>query len=364
MGSALGESATPAAQRGGVGTGRAAPAQAPTASSIDPALQRTSQRLLADARPLRGGVVAVHVPTGRVLAFHEYRRAGQHGHPLTQALAPAASLFKLVTTVALFEHAHVTPGERVCISGGEHTVERRHLMPPPPGSAGVRCGPFEEALGHSRNAAYAQLVTEHLARADLLEVAERLGFNRPLPFDVPAQMGLLDLPYNDLEFARTATGFRGNRLSVLGAARLALLVASGGLDRSMSTRLPMEPAAAPRLLAAETARRLRRMMEITVQGGTSLAAFSDEQGKSYLGGIRVAGKTGTLQPTPGGPITSWFVGFAPSRAPELVVSVMLENAPVWRRKANLVARDVLRAYFHAAPGVSHPYEDGVPDGSG
>jgi penicillin-binding protein A len=334
------------------------PALAPGRTSLDPALEGASRRLLAEARPVLGGIVAVHVPSGKVLAWQEFRRPGQHGHPNARALVPAASLFKLVTAVALFEHGHVTPNDSVCIAGGEHAIALEHLTPPPPGATGVSCRPFEEALGHSRNAAFAQLATEHLARLDLLEVAERLGFNRPLPFDVPAEMGVVDVPYNDLEFARTAIGFRGSRLSVLGAARLALLVATGGKDRSMTFEADTEPVDGQTLLAPDTARRLRRMMEITVHSGTSREAFADEHGKSYLPGIRVAGKTGTLQPVAGGPTASWFVGFAPSRTPELVVSVLLDNSPVWRRKANHVARDLLRAYFQASPGVTHPYEGG------
>jgi cell division protein FtsI/penicillin-binding protein 2 len=328
---------------------------------LDPDLQAASQRLLAEARPVQGGIVAVHVPSGRVLVLQEFRRAGQRGHPLTQALVPAASLFKLVTTVALFERGGVSPSDSICISGGERGIERSHLTPPPPGSAGVSCHPFEEALGHSRNAVFAQLAIEHLLRRDLLEVAEHLGFNRPLPFDVPAEMGVLEVPYNDLDFARTATGFRGTRLSVLGAARLGLLVATGGKDRPMifqSSTPAGEATDAEQLLDPQTARRLRRMMEVTVHSGTSLEAFTDARGQSYLGSIRVAGKTGTLRPTAGGPTASWFVGFAPSRAPEVVVSVLLDNSPVWRRKANHVARDVLRAYFRTSPGVTHPFDDG------
>lgn len=336
-----------------------AAAPAPGRPSLDPALQATSHRLLAEARPVVGGIVAVHVPSGRVLVWQEFRRRGQHGHPNTRALVPAASLFKLVTTVALLERGGVSPQERVCIAGGERGVERSHLEPPPPGAAGVLCRPFEEALGHSRNAAFAQLAVRHLTPHDLREVAGHLGFNRPLPFDVAAEMGVLEVPDDDLGFARAATGFRGSRLSVLGAARLALLIATGGEDRTLTFgAAPPDPAAGDSLLAPATARHLRRMMEFTVHSGTSRQAFTDAEGRSYLPGIRVAGKTGTLQPVAGAPTASWFVGFAPSRAPELVVSVLLDNAAVWRRKANQVARDLLRAYFHDSPGVTHPYEDG------
>jgi cell division protein FtsI/penicillin-binding protein 2 len=118
----------------------------------------------------------------------------------------------------------------------------------------------------------------------------------------------------------------------------------------------LDAVAAP--LQTSTARRLRRMMEFTIHSGTSRGAFTDPDGRSYLGNIRVAGKTGTLRPSVDGPTASWFIGFAPSRAPELVVSVMLDNSPVWRRKANHVARDVFRAYFHDAPGVTHPFAGG------
>jgi peptidoglycan glycosyltransferase len=331
-------------------------------SSLDPALQAVARRLLAEARPMMGGIIAVHVPTGRLLAWQEYRRPGQTGHPITQAITPAASLFKIVTTVALFERADVSPRSPICISGGEHSIERVHLIPASPGDADVLCRPFEEALGYSRNAVFAQLASERLTRGDLIDVAARLGFNRPLPFDTPAEMGVLDVPHDDLAFARTAAGFRGSRLSVLGAARLALLVASGGRAKRMTfdplasgdDEPMLDRVAAP--MQPSTAQRLRRMLEFTIHSGTSRGAFSDSDGRSYLGNIRAAGKTGTLRANATGPTASWFTGFAPSRAPELVVSVLLDNSPVWRRKANHVARDVFRAYFQGAPGVTSPFE--------
>lgn len=337
-------------------------AAVPGASTLDAELQTATQQLLAAARPVTGGVVAVHAPTGRILAWQEYRRQGQMGHPLTDAVTPAASLFKIVTAVALFERSPVLPTTIVCINGGERGIERLHLSAPEP-RVRAGCDPFGEALGFSRNAVFAQLATEHLLRTDLIEVAEQLGFNRPLSFDKPAMLGTLSVPYNDLEFARTAAGFGQSRLSVLGAARLAYLVANGGRERRMTLRVPSVPEApatdAEWLMRPSTAERLRRMMEVTVHSGTSLEAFSDARGASYLGGIRVAGKTGTLKPASHAPTASWFIGFAPSRSPELIVSVMLENSPVWRRKANHVARDVMRAYFHARPGVSHPFETSV-----
>jgi cell division protein FtsI/penicillin-binding protein 2 len=210
---------------------------------------------------------------------------------------------------------------------------------------------------------HAQLASQHLRPGDLLEVAERIGFNRPLPFDVNAELGTLTVPHDDLEFARTAAGFSETRLTPLGAAYLAFLVANAGrgaqltiVDSVGAYRAPEGKLDLGQVLSANTAWRLVRMMEVTVHGGTSLSAFSDEHGRSYLNSIRVAGKTGTLQLTPDSPTTSWFTGFAPSRNPRVVVAVLLQNGRVWHRRANQIGRDMLRQYFadRGAPGVTAP----------
>ncbi len=330
----------------------------PTANvalTLDPALQRDAERLLDEAHPKAGAVVAVDLRTGRMLAWAERRREGRGASVITTPHAPAASVFKLVTTAALFEKSDVTPSERVCIAGGMRSIERRHLDPPRAGD--VHCGPFFQALGHSRNAVYAQLATHRLMRADLIEVAERLGFNGRVPFDVRVPLGTLDVPYEDLDFARTAAGFRGSTLSPLGGAYLAAVIAAGGLsprlriiDEPERRNAPLETEG--RVLAATTAHRLERMMEVTVSAGTARPAFHDDLGHPLLGSVQVAGKTGTLHPSEaaGEGMASWFIGFAPARSPAIAVSVLLENGNVWRRKAVEVARDVLRSYF-AARGV-------------
>ncbi len=327
-------------------------------TSIDRELQREVGRLLAAANPVAGAVLVVHAPTGRILTWQEYRRdRARSPSVVTRAIAPSASVFKIVTSVALLERGGVTPDERICVHGGEHGVQREHLERTRDPRA--ICRRFDEALGFSVNAIFARLVTERLMHRDLLEVAGALGFDRPLDFERPAEVGSLRAPYDDLGFARAAIGARGVRLSVLGAAHLVYTIARGGLEPRMTLRAPagLGSGAAPparRLVRADVAARLSRMLEVTVHSGTSLGAFTDERGDSYLGDIRAAGKTGTLQPDPAGAMTSWFTGFAPSRRPEVVVSVLLQNGPVWRSKANALARDVLRVYFKGRRGITPP----------
>src|SRR6478609_4880367 len=353
--------------------------------TLDAELQRAASKILAGANPVRGSMVVLDARSGKILAFAESARDGRRHQVLTTARVPAASVFKLVTTAALFETTSLSPKEQVCISGGTHGIERRHLDAPR-GDV-IECSPFAYAIGYSKNAVFAQLATHRLLRNGLLDTAQALGFNGLVPFDIDVPVGTLDVPYGDLDFARTAAGFQGSTLSPLGGAYLASVIARGGQAiRIRMTEANADPSSDPaplrvsrsasdepnsddapvigRVLKPLTAARLRRMMEVTVRSGTCRHAFSDASGRPYLGNMRVSGKTGTLRPEATEGMTSWFIGFAPSQNPEVVVSVMLENGAVWRHKANELARDLLRSYFHAhgRPWISDPLAvgDGAP----
>ena len=342
---------------------------APTAAggeavlTLDSELQQVAAKILDSANPVRGGLVVIDAQSGKVLAWAESARDGHHHHVLTTARVPAASVFKLVTTAALFETTTLSPKEEVCISGGTHGIERRHLDVPH-GDA-TECAPFHYAIGYSKNAVFAQLATHRLLRTGLVDTAQAIGFNGNLPFELDVPLGKLEVPYGDLEFARTAAGFQGSTLSPLGGAYLAGLIAHGGEATKIRITEPPSPDAdtgdkaevVGRVLKPLTAERIRRMMEVTVRSGTCHHAFRDERGRPYLGSIRVSGKTGTLRPEANEGMTSWFIGFAPSDKPEIIVSVMLENGAVWRRKANELARDFMRSYFHGhgRAWVSDPF---------
>ena len=327
--------------------------------TLSPKVQLAAKQLLQGAWPRAGAAILLDVRSGRLLALEQFVRPGIPPRAVLTSNAPSASVFKLVTTTALLEHSDILPTTRVCFEGGEHSVERQHLQPPD--SPTARCGRFGAALGFSRNAVFAQLATSHLRYDDLLSTAERFGLNGEVPFAFPVPVGNIQLPFNDLEFARAAAGFRDSTLTPLGVTHICSAIALGGVPVRMRLVASRENPNAlaqrqwlPRIMKANTAWRLTRMMEVTVHSGTSLEAFTSPDGSSYLGAIRVAGKTGTLD-VPGAPATvSWFTGFAPSRQPQVVVTVLLENSRVWRRRANEVARDLLRVYFEGQRGVTSP----------
>lgn len=313
--------------------------------TLRPSLQRSARRTLANSRPEAGALAAIDVRSGKVLALAEWPARASNDQSLLLRSLPAASLFKLVTSAALIEQAHVSPEQMVCTQGGQHRVQAENLLPPAEGVA--NCGRFFEALAYSRNAVFAQLAHRYLKPEDLENFADRFGFGSPLPLEARVEFGSFASSDEPLGFAQAASGFVGSTLSPLGAAYLAYVIANQGrTGRLQLLEVPQDgPGTAPPFAAIqpETAAVLHRMMELTVRRGTSWRAFHDTQGHAYLPRVSVAGKTGTLDDSDA--TLSWFIGFAPSQHPEIAVSVLLRNGALWRRKANEVARDWLREYF-------------------
>jgi cell division protein FtsI/penicillin-binding protein 2 len=127
-------------------------------------------------------------------------------------------------------------------------------------------------------------------------------------------------------------------------------------DKEIQWQDERGPRVVRRAVKPETAAELTRMMRQTVANGSAFKSFHDAAGRAYLPDIPVAGKTGTLGEPDGSKLYTWFVGFAPANAPEVVVSTLVVNTPSWQIKAPQLARDALRAYFakQRKKGVSAP----------
>jgi cell division protein FtsI/penicillin-binding protein 2 len=337
---------------------------------LDPELQRTVAQILGFHRVPEAAVVLQDVATGRILVYASHIEGGAPRDLCAEATAPSASVFKIVTAAALVEDAHLGPDTRQCYSGGEQRITAADLVEDP--RRDRWCATLAGAIGRSINTAIARLARTHLSPAQLEAMARRFGYGQVVPFDVPVQASTVHIPAEPLEFARTAAGFWNTTLSPLEAVEISAIVAHRGeaVRPSLVARVTApdgnvvwsatEQAATRRAIAPETAEQLAAMMEHTVTEGTSWHAFHDARGVAFLPGIPVAGKTGTLTDAETHRYYTWFTGFAPSRAqdgePQVAVAVLVVNGPTWEVKANVVARDVLRAYFaqRGVAGVSRP----------
>jgi cell division protein FtsI/penicillin-binding protein 2 len=347
-----------------------APAAAGTAQlTLDPELQRVSLGLMAAHHLPEAAVVLMDVATGRLLVYASHVDKGPPRDLCSEATAPSASVFKVVTAAALVEDAHLGAETKQCYSGGEQRINSVDLVDDP--QRDRWCVTLAGAMGRSINTVFARLAKGHLSPPQLETMARRFGYGQPLSFDVPVQPSSLRMPAEPLEFARTAAGFWNTTLSPLEAAEISAIVAREGeavrpsvvekvVAGDSAVWSAPENSATWHVVGRDTAAELATMMEHTVAEGTCWRAFHDGRGAAFLPGISVAGKTGTLTDAETKRYYTWFTGFAPSRPtpglPPVAVAVLVVNGPSWQVKANVVARDVLRAYVaaHGVPGVTRP----------
>jgi membrane peptidoglycan carboxypeptidase len=356
--------------------------------TVDVGLQRTAEEIMTAHHLPEASIVLMDVATGKILVYASHIGDGEgraQRDLCVEATAPAASVFKIITASALVEHAGLSPDERTCYSGGEQRITEKELQPNP--RRDKWCATLAQAMGRSLNTVFARNALEHLKPPVLEGEAKALGFGAPLPFDVPVQPSTITVPTDDLGFARTAAGFWNTTLSPLHAAWLSATVARNGepvrpvivsdvLEDGHDKPFWTAPAglAQKRAIKPETAQAVLTMMDSTVSDGTCYKAFHDKSGHAFLGGIPVAGKTGTLTDGQQQRFYTWFTGFAPSHkfempedlkdengdkipAPrQVAIGVLVVNHPTWNIKANVLAREVLRAYFAGAhvPNVTAP----------
>ena len=326
--------------------------------TLDPRLQQSTENVLRTFQIPFGAAVVVSIPDGRVLALVGQSAADPRLGPAELALrpwAPAASVFKVISAAALVEHG-IMGSTRTCYHGGVSSILADNLVDLP--AIDRRCDTLAFGLGKSQNAIIAKLATRHLTAGQLARVGRSFGFDEAIPFDLPIEPSHLDVPGDDLEFARTAAGFWHSTLSPMHGALLAAAIANRGdmpapmlvdraLDRDGRTLAPVM--ANPRhVVDPAAAREVGRMMELTTRIGTAKGTFRDKRGRRLLP-VEVAGKTGTLSAeTDHGYVGySWFVGYAPADHPAIAFAVVLGNNPNWRIKATYVGRHIVSTYLAA-----------------
>jgi peptidoglycan glycosyltransferase len=352
--------------------------------TVDPQLQKVARRVMASHHIPEAAVVVMDVETGKLLVYASHVERGPARDLAVEATAPAASVFKIVTGAALVEHAGATPEQKECYSGGEQRLHPVDLAPDP--KRDRWCTTLSGAMGRSINTVFARLASSHLRPEVLERTAHSLGFGSALSFDVPVEASTIELPDDPLGYARTAAGFWNTTLSPLHAAWLGATLARGGepvrpslvsdvLEDGNVIWTAPRPPAEHRAMKADTARALTTMMEATVSDGTSYRAFHDARGRAYVPGVTIAGKTGTLTDANSQRLYTWFTGFGPSkpvvfehageksgREPaqprKVAFGVLVVNDPKWTIKANVLAREVLAAYFANQLGSSQVREGG------
>ncbi len=135
------------------------------------------------------------------------------------------------------------------------------------------------------------------------------------------------------EVAQVSIGQGRLLVTPLHMAMVAGTVAHGGVMMAPQLDATLPARSLGRVMRAEHAAELGRMLEQAVSRGTGRGALA--------AGLPVAGKTGTAQNSAGAD-HAWFICYAPVREPRLALAVLVENGGYGSAAAVPVAAAVLR----------------------
>lgn len=327
-------------------------------TTLDWTMQRDIEAMMERMRIEDGAIVVLAVDSGDIAAmavkpdYNPYEVIPEHGLWKNTAVSSAApgSVFKTVVAAAALEEGLAEPGERFRCDGEWHGHQLRCSA-----RQGHGVITLEQAYALSCNVAFAQLAVR-LGAEKLEQTALKLGIGQTIrPFrqlDGEEQGQVFD-PATDREdigvLAQTGIGQHDVRMSPLQGARIAAIIARGGMNvtpRAVSevrmkngrtlAEFPVQESD-KRILSGRTAAWLSRAMRLTVESGTA-RALSDTPGGA-------GGKTGTAEIGSGDNRTEhhWFIGYAPADAPKYAFAVLVRNQPPnTRHRAAPVAESLVR----------------------
>jgi len=313
--------------------------------TIDQDIQWKAQQVL-DAEVARFGAetgyVVVMEPAGTILALASgpgfdaqnpgrSTAANRENRALTDVFEPG-STSKVVTLAAALEEKVATPDTEVTIppvlKRADRTFHDSHAH-------GVEQLTVAGVMAKSSNIGTI-LLGEQVPKERMYDYMRAFGLGTKTGVGLGESAGLLSAPAKwDGSQRYTVLFGQGLAVTALQSADVFATIANDGVRVAPriiagttppdGTFVPSARAPVTRVVSADTARKVRLMMESVVgEEGTAV--------KAEIPGYRVAGKTGTSQladPSCGcyrsGWYTASFIGMAPADKPSLVVAVVLQK---------------------------------------
>lgn len=328
--------------------------------SVKPCFQSRVFEIYDNWRPAYGILIAIEPSTGRILGLQAYSRS-EPTNPWNKNLAirntfPAASLFKIVTALAIIRKKGLSPDDSLTYRGKSHSTSPMVWLK----SKYLTKTTFAEAFGISCNPAFG-LLAKDVGREPILETARDLGFRLDgAKFNLPEELGFgkVEKPKGTDSLMLMGAGFVNSSLSPMHAVLVASAVANGGvmmkpslLDSVVGKAGGLVWVAKPETLSIamtpEEARIMRKLMLATVTGGTSYKAFYTSEGNPVLPDVTVGGKTGSLSGKDPQGKCDWFAGFAEKDGARIAISSLVVNSTnkKTRLKGSYPAEEAIRALF-------------------
>lgn len=336
--------------------------------TLDPVLQDSALTIFRNREVPYAGAVMLDLRDNSVLLLAGHSSMDASVEPLeivSTSWAPAASVFKLVSTAALLESGAATPSTRACFSGGLHGIENDELTDNP--GRDTQCETLASAVAHSYNLVIGKLALKHLDQQSLSDMARKLLFENDIAFEFNVERSPAHIPNDPIERAKVAAGFWNVDLSPMHGAVMASIFGRDGMYQAPhiiaqvvgpdgADLTPARPTP-ERRLGHDVVAALDEMMRATTTVGTARKSFIDKQGNPYIQGVVVAGKTGSLTGKKAPYLNyNWFIGYAPADRPEIAFAVLLANLPAWRIKAHYAARRLVQIYLERRDAITRQRE--------
>lgn len=327
------------------------------ALSIDARVQYLAYRELKNAvaqhQARAGGIVVLDAVSGEVLAianlpsYNPNNRSKldprrMRNRAVTDLFEPGSTL-KPFTAAAVIEAGLFRADSVIQTGNGELTISGATIHDAHPAGALT----VAQVIQKSSNIGAAKMALA-LPSEKLWNMLNQVGFGSAPRAGFPGEGSGRLRPHagwRPIEQATMAYG-HGISVSLLQLARAYMPFASDGEIRPVSLLRHDGPAEPTRVMSAETAQQIRRMLELAVQpGGTAPRA--------QVVGYRVAGKTGTAHKLVGASYApdkyvSSFVGLAPASAPRLIVAVMIDEPGAGKYYGGTVAAPVFSSVMAGA----------------
>jgi cell division protein FtsI/penicillin-binding protein 2 len=305
------------------------------------------QDLVEETRPASASIIVSDPATGEILGlanhptfdpntFWEFPLENQRNRALSDQYEPG-STFKIVPVSAALEEGLIGPDsmincgiERVTFNGVDIRLPSDHRNL---GEVDVRT-----IVAKSSNRGAAQIGMK-LGEQRLYDYAHRFGFGQSVDWPLRGETNGTLMPvkqWDGLTISRLPTGYAVAATPMQVHLAMATLandgvrlrpkLLKGVIDPESGEQLPLEPAKGERVLSQGTARLMKEMLSkvVTAQGTAR---------RADLPGYVVAGKTGTSrklingQYSPSNHVAS-FSGFFPASKPEVVITVVVDDAHV------------------------------------
>jgi cell division protein FtsI (penicillin-binding protein 3) len=346
--------------------------------TLDKTIQFITEKELARAvaeSGAKGGMALVmESDTGKVLAmanyptfnpnsYSRYSLSQLRNHVVADSFEPG-STFKVFTIAAALDSGTIKPFDVYNCENGSYRIANRTIHDDHPKSRLT----VSEIIKYSSNIGSAKIGFK-VGEQKLSSYLRNFGFGGRTGIDLPGESsGSLKRHLYGIDLATTSFG-QGVSLSVIQLVSALSSIANGGnlmkpylvdqiVDDNGVVVQKFEPQVVRRVISADTAHKVTKMMEtVTGEGGTGT--------KAALDGFRVAGKTGTAQKVD--PVTHTyspskrigsFVGFVPADKPKLTIAVIIDE-PQGVKYGGVVAAPAFRgiaqnslAYLKITPAIS------------